>query len=287
MAVRRKVEVEMPVVPMAPVWEQPKKTVAERMFPAMVVLVVVMAFALGAMWSKIKYLEEGAAKAAAAPTVAAGQQPAQPQVSLKTIKDLFSKNVVKFGDANRKVLFVEGADPSCPYCHVAAGLNGELNKQMGDNFKLVADGGTYVAPLAEMRKLVTAGKAGLVYIYTPGHGNGEMAMKAMYCANEKGRFWEVHDVLMTNAGYNLINNDVKNDKANAGKLVSFLAGQIDSNFLTSCLSSGKYDKRLGEDQQLASGIGIQGTPGFYVNATNFSGAYPWSQMQSAVDAALK
>ena len=208
-------------------------------------------------------------------------------VTLTQIKDLFKKNVVKFGDANKKLLFVEVADPSCPYCHVAGGLNGELNKQVGDKFTLVADGGTYVAPVPEMKKLVDSGKAGFIYIYTPGHGNGEMGTKAMYCANEKGKFWDVHDLLMTNAGYELLNNTIKNDKAKSGEIAEYLKSAFDSEQMKTCLDSGKYDKRLGEDVAIASSLAVSGTPGFFVNATRFAGAYSYKDMESAVADALK
>jgi hypothetical protein len=90
----------------------------------------------------------------------AGQQPEkQVTISEDQIKSYFSKDYIHFGDAKRKVLFVEFSDPSCPYCHIAAGENPELNAQAGDQFKTVDQGGTYKPPVKEMRKLVEEGKA--------------------------------------------------------------------------------------------------------------------------------
>lgn len=251
-------------------------------------LLVVAAFLIGMLLTENRYLKTTGTVAAVpvAPAAQAGQ-PAAPSISQDKIKELFTTgNNLVFGDPKKKALFVEFSDPSCPYCHVAAGKNSELNKQMGDRFKLTADGGTYVAPVEEIKKLVDAGKAAFVWIYSPGHGNGELGTKALYCANEKGKFWETHDLLMTNAGYNLLNNDVKNEKSNAGKLADFLKPAIDPSFLKSCLDSGKYDARIASDTALATAYGAQGTPGFYVNTTNFAGAYSWADMKSAVDAAL-
>jgi protein-disulfide isomerase len=108
----------------------------------------------------------------------------------------------------------------------------------------------------------------------------------MYCAFEKEKFWEVHDLLMTNAGYDLLNNTVKNDKTKSAELAEFLAPVFDATQMKACLESGKYDNRISQDTQLASGIGISGTPGFYVNETNFAGAYSWKDMESAVNKAL-
>jgi len=221
------------------------------------------------------------------PAPVAQQQPAKPVINIDQVKALFDGKNISFGDKNSKVLFVEFSDPSCPYCHVAAGKNGALNKQMGQQFILKADGGTYVAPVPEMKKLVDAGKAGFVWIYANGHGNGELATKALYCANEKGQFWAVHDLLMNSAGYELMNTTVKNDKTQSGVVADFLKSAVDSNFMKSCLDSGKYDGRLTSDMATASQFGFNGTPSFFVNTQNFAGAYSFTDIQSAIDGAGK
>lgn len=261
-----------------------RTSIIEKLVPVLVVLSIGLAFLVGVLWQKVSSLEKGGTTTT---TGAQPAQPVQPTVSLDTIKGLFDKNTVKFGDKNRKVLFVEVADPSCPYCHVAAGLNPTLNNQMGDQFKLVKDGGTYIAPVSEMRKLVESGKASYVWIYSPGHGNGEMGSKALYCAQDAGKFWEAHDLLYTDAGYNFMNTTVKNDKAQSQAVADFLKGAVDAAEMKKCLDSGKYDSRLTEEQALAGSLGISGTPGYYINSTNFAGAYSWTDMKSVVDAALK
>ncbi len=257
----------------------------------LLIAVIAGSFFVGSLWTKVQFLEKGgvgsASKTAQPTTPTTNAAPAAPpEAQVDQIKDAFTKSLVKFGDPNKKLVFIEIADPSCPYCHVAAGLNPELNKQIGDRFKLVADGGTYVAPVPEMKKLVDSGKAAFAWLYTPGHGNGQMGTKAMYCGFEKGKFWEVHDKLMTNEGYNLVNNVVKNDKTKSQELVDFLKSAMSPTDLKSCLDSGKYDARLSEDTSLASGLGVQGTPGFFVNTTRFAGAYSWKDMESAAKAAL-
>jgi protein-disulfide isomerase len=269
--------------------ESSKKGLFEKIVPLLLVLSVGLAFAVGILWEKVSNLEKGGTTTAAGATPAA-VQPAQPSASLDTIKGLFGKDLIKFGDAKKKVLFVEITDPSCPYCHVAAGKNPELNRQMdptNNSFKLTTDGGKYLAPVPEMKKLVDDGKASLVIIYQNGHGNGELAMKALYCAQEKGKYWQVSDLLYSNAGYKLINDTVKNDIAQVDKLTSFLKSAIDQGELKTCLTSGKYDGRIQSDAALAASIGVSGTPGFFINTTNFAGAYSYTDMKSAVDAALK
>jgi protein-disulfide isomerase len=267
-----------------------KQSLLEKFVPILLIASIALAFAVGVLWQKVGNLESGVAKETQVETgkVTGTQQQAvdKPNVSIEQIKDLFKKDVVKFGHENRNVLFVEVMDPSCPYCQVATGLNPEMNAQAGDRFKLISDGGSYVAPVTEMRKLVDTGKASFVYIYQNGHGAGEMAQKAMYCAYEQNKFWEVHDALMTSDGYDLINNTVKNDKGQSQTLADFLKSAADSGELKECLDSGKYDERIASDMELAKSLGVGGTPGFFVNTTSFAGAYSWTDMESVVDAAL-
>lgn len=217
---------------------------------------------------------------------AAQPNPTQTKVDISQIKSLFNNKNITFGDENRKLLFVEVADPSCPYCHIAGGKNPELNKSVGTQFVLQQDGGSYIAPIPEMRKLVDEGKASFVYIYTNGHGNGEMATQALYCAYEKGRFWEAHDLLMSSSGYSLINDNVKNDKSKSQELANFLSSAVNTNDMKSCLDSGKYANRIQEDQAIAQSLGVTGTPGFFINETNFAGAYSWKDMESIVQSSL-
>lgn len=262
------------------------KSLQQFFVPVLVVAAIGLAFFSGSLWQKVQTLEKGGAAAGAATaTTAPGTQ--TPNVSLDTIKGLFGKDLIKFGDASRKVLFVELSDPSCPFCHAADGQDHTIYKSLGATFQLVADGGAYVSPTAEMKKLVDSGKASLVYIYYPGHGNGQMGMKALYCANEKGKFWDAHALLMSDAGYTLMNTTVQNDKTKSQVVADFLKSVVDPSFMKSCLDSGKYDARLQSDQDLATSLGIQGTPDFYVNSTNYPGAYSWTDMAAAVNSALK
>ncbi len=224
------------------------------------------------------------------PSAATDQTAKQPDavnVSLDQIKALFTDKNIMFGKKESKVLFVEFSDPSCPFCHVASGKNPELNKQAGAQFTLEKDGGTYLPPVPEMKKMVDSGKAAYVWLYANGHGNGELATKALYCAKEKGKFWEVHDLLMSAAGFDLVNNKVKNDVSKAGDMADFLKSAVKTDDMKKCLESGKYDDRIAGDMAIAQQIGFKGTPSFFVNTTNFAGAYSYKDMAPAVEEALK
>ncbi|MGB5018614.1 MAG: thioredoxin domain-containing protein, partial [Candidatus Moraniibacteriota bacterium] len=201
------------------------------------------------------------------------------KVTQDQVKALFHEKNLAFGDKNSKVLFVEFSDPSCPYCSIAAGKNPNLNKQAGAQFLMVKDGGTYIPPVPEIKKLVDAGKAAFVWVYANGHGNGELATKALYCAGEKKKFWEVHDLLMNEAGYKLLNETVKNDVSKANVMADFLKSAVPAKDMEACLKSGKYDSRLVDDMGTAKQFGFAGTPSFFVNTTHFGGAYSFKEMQ--------
>jgi protein-disulfide isomerase len=257
--------------------------------PIIIILIAIASFLAGSFVTKSlsSNLKQAEKQAVVTPSPTAVQAQKAPVITLDTVKGLFKTGNISFGDANKKVLFVEISDPSCPFCQIAAGKNPTLNIQAGDRFKLVSSGGTYIAPVPEMKKLVDQGSAGYVWLYYPGHGNGELASKALYCAYEEGKFWQTHDLLMTAKGYDLINNQVKNDSTKVSLLVNFLKTTIDSNKLTSCLASGKYDSKLTEDMNVATTLGINGTPMFIVNTQAFNGAYSFTDMKSSVDSLLK
>ncbi len=249
----------------------------------LVLLLVVILFA-GYLFIKVQNLEKTVKTTGV--QAAAGQQQTAPKITLDQVKALFKKGFMYFGNTDKKILFVEVTDPSCPFCHVAAGLDPETSKSINSQFQYKDDGGAYVAPVPEMRKLVDQGKASMVFLYSPGHGNGEIAAQALYCAYDQGKFWQVHDKLMSNQGYDVINNQVLNDKTKIPVMVNFLSDVIDSNSMTSCLTSGKYAKSLQRDEQVSQTLGYQGTPYFIINTTPYAGAYPWSQMSSAVNQVL-
>lgn len=252
----------------------------------LILLLMAISFFAGYMYFKANSLQEKLNNAQAAAPVAPGQPIAQ-EVKIDTVKNLFKDGFIKFGDTKRKLLIVEISDPSCPYCHIAAGKNPELSKQVSPQFTYISDGGTYKPPVTEIKKLVDEKKASFVTIFGNGHGNGYLSMQAQYCAFEKGKFWEVHDRLMTNEGYALINEKVKNDKANIPALADYLSKQIDSKFLTSCLESEKYKDEIARDEQLGASLAFQGTPHFILNTKIFGGAQNFNDMQSTVDESLK
>lgn len=253
----------------------------------MMAMLVAGAYLVGVYKTKSEYLEKGAT-GQVAQVAGAQQQPVAQPVDMAKVQALFDdKSNLVLGKKDAKIKFVEFSDTSCPYCHIAAGKNPELNKQVDPRFQLTTDGGSYTPAVPEIKKLVDEGKASFLWVYTPGHGNGEMGARALYCANEKGKFWEAHDLLMSNKGYDVNNTTVKNDKTKSGELADFLAPAVDKNFMKSCLESDKYDGRITSDPQIASGFGYGATPTFFINDKVVEGAAAWNdQFKPIVDPLL-
>src|SRR3989344_6355403 len=90
MAVRRKIA-ETPVWQPPVMVDQPKKSMWEKAGPVMGVLLIVAAFALGSMWTKMKYLEKGTPTAPAAAGVPAAA-PSKYKNLAEAVKD-YSKQI--------------------------------------------------------------------------------------------------------------------------------------------------------------------------------------------------
>jgi protein-disulfide isomerase len=242
----------------------------------MVVLLIVGAYFLGVYKTKTEFLEKGVLAG-----VGTGTQPAAAPttVDLGVVRSQFDGKHITFGDKDADLVITEVSDPSCPFCHIAGGLNPELNNG-SSQFKMKADGGSYVPPVPEIKKLVEEGKASFLFLYSNGHGNGEVATQLLYCAYEQDKFWEAHDKLMTKAGYDTINDVVSNDLAKSAELVKLVGNAVDGSKLQSCLDSRKYAEQPAADMALVQSLtGGSGTPTFFVNETIIEGAQSWASFE--------
>ncbi len=61
---------------------------------------------------------------------------------------------------------------------------------------------------------------------------------------------------------------------------------IDMTKFQSCLTAGTYSSVITNDTSSGTTAGVQGTPTTFVNGTEISGALPYAQLKTAIDAAL-
>ncbi len=157
------------------------------------------------------------------------------------------------GASNAPVTIVEYSDFECPFC---ARVQPALKKLLGEY----------------------EGRVRLVFRNYPlsFHNNAQLAAEAGECANEQGKFWELHDLMFENR-LGLKESDIKRyaDEAKLGM-----------QKFNDCLASGKYKAEVSRDIEDGKEQGVDGTPAFFINGKLISGAQPYEVFKEAVDGAL-
>lgn len=161
------------------------------------------------------------------------------------------------GNKAAPVTIVEFSDFECPFC----------GKFYTETYKQIID--TYV----------TTGKASLVFRDFPLssiHPDAEKAAEAAECANEQGKFWEMHNKLFENQQALSVDNLKQYAKDLKLNTVKF----------NDCLDTGKYEAEVAKDTKEAASYGVTGTPAFFINGRLIAGAYPFSEFKKIIDEEL-
>ena len=124
-----------------------------------------------------------------------------------------------------------------------------------------------VEPLV-IENLVATGKARYVfhnYPFLDGNGvgsNGEsdQAANASMCANEQGKFWEMHSILYAN--WNGENQGSFNDRRLQAMAESI---GLDADAFNACFDANKYEAEIQADFDLGEQMGVTGTPSVFVD----------------------
>ncbi len=108
------------------------------------------------------------------------------------------------------------------------------------------------------------------------HPQAQLAAEAARCAREQGKFWEYHDTLYGNA-----------PKLGAAELKSY-AKQVGLTTMPfeQCLASGKYKAAVQKDLAEGAQLGLTGTPSFFINGREISGALPVESFAAIIDEEL-
>ena len=122
------------------------------------------------------------------------------------------------------------------------------------------------------------GKVRLVFKNFPlaSHPGARPAAEAARCAAARGVFWEYHDLLFERSP-RLSPQELK-QYAQDLKLAAAPFEQ--------CLDSGKYTADVDKDTQEGAGLGLTGTPSFFINGRQLVGAQPITAFQKIIDAEL-
>jgi protein-disulfide isomerase len=189
----------------------------------------------------------------------------QPQLPVKISTD----NDPIIGDPNAPITIIEFSDFQCPFCarfHIQT------------------------LPLI-LEEYIEQGKVKLVFRDFPIqsiHPNALPASVAAECANEQGKFKEMHDMLFDNQ-----NKWNSQDTDDALSLFSQYATniQLEQETFDSCLTNGKHIDEIKKDLDDGREYGVSGTPGFFVGNdeigyVELKGAQPFESFKKIIDAQL-
>lgn len=164
------------------------------------------------------------------------------------------------GDKDAPVTIIEFSDFQCPFC---SRFFEQTLPQIKTNY-------------------IDTGKVKFVYRDFPLdsiHPQARPAALASECADEQGKFWEMHDLLFQKQD-EWVSTGTPFFKKYAKDL------GLDSSKFNTCLDSKKYDDEIQSDLNDGANAGVQGTPAFFVNGISLSGAQPYSAFQAAIEQAL-
>jgi len=223
-------------------------------------LLVVVAFLLGRTWNQAQLLrsnqptENNKQIAAASPTAAA------PQVlGVQDQQNLIAKAMITKGNPQAKATMVEFSDYQCPFCaRYATTTLKQIMETYGDKIYYV----WHDFPLAF-------------------HQNASAAAIAARCAGEQGKYWEMHDELFANQSTWAESKDSQVQFSEyAGKV------GLDTTAFAACVKDKDFKTEISQDQKLASQVGVNATPTFFINGQKISGAMPFETFKEVIDQAL-
>lgn len=229
-------------------------------------LLLVAVFLIGYLIATVQALRPGAQKAVGTETVGNTQPQNQQQAPSAPDPQEVKKNLglgtfpVK-GDKNAKVTIVEFSDFECPFC--AAFFKDTLPQLTKD--------------------YIDTGKVKMYYRHYPldFHPKAKPLANAAECANEQGKFWEMHDRIFTeNSGGTLASATDDTYKQWAVEL------GLSADQFNSCYDAKKYEANITKDSADGQKFSVSGTPTFYINGVQLVGAQPYQNFKSVIEAEL-
>lgn len=195
---------------------------------------------------------------AQAPTA---QQPTSPPPANSDPADVDDDPML--GEDDAPITLIEFVDYQCPFC--------------SRHFEQTH---------AQIKKdYIDTGKVKLVMRDFPlsFHPHAQKASEATECADDQGKFWEMHDKLFqTQSTWSSLPDAIRTFKQFAADL------GLNTSSFDSCLDGGTYAQEVKGDMAEGTTAGISGTPGFWIIGPDgkgqlISGAYPYNTFKTAFD----
>jgi protein-disulfide isomerase len=92
------------------------------------------------------------------------------------------------------------------------------------------------------------------------NGESDQAANASMCANEQGKFWEMHSTIYANW-----NGENQGNLNNVRLEAMAEASGLDMDAFNDCFRSNEYEDDIQADFELGKTMGVQGTPSVFVN----------------------
>lgn len=120
------------------------------------------------------------------------------------------------------------------------------------------------------------------------HPGAEPAALAAECADDQGKFWEMHDKIF-------LEQDKRATRPDKMDTVSFTEVDLEvwgaeiglnADEYNRCRAERRYAAEVAKDLSDGSAAGVNGTPGTFVNDRFINGAVPYDQLRGAIEAEL-
>lgn len=146
------------------------------------------------------------------------------------------------GPAEAKLTVVEFLDYECPFCNQSAPTVRELSAAYGDRVRFIVRD----FPVIDI------------------HPDASYAAEAAGCAEEQGKFWQMHDRLFALKGQ-LKAPDLRRAAEQAG---------LDLTLYQACMDGRSRVPEIEEDLRAGVAAGVRGTPTFFFNGQKVEGVIP-------------
>jgi protein-disulfide isomerase len=193
-----------------------------------------------------------AVKQAAQQPAGGAQRPSGPDPNRRYDVDL--TGVPLRGNAKAKVTVVEWSDFQCPFCAKVGPTMKQLEAEYGDRVRFA-----------------------FKHLPLSFHPKAPAAHAAAEAAHRQGKFWEMHDRIFE-----------KQQEMAPEKYVEWARELgLDVAKFQQDAAAAEVKSRIDADVKQAGGLGVTGTPSFFVNGRFLQGAKPFEAFKEVIEEELK
>ncbi len=208
-------------------------------------IIAIVAIAVGGfVVSRFMSRNEAPKKAPAQPAKVAKAAPAKPADNVTRHPG------VGAATGQAKVTVIEISDFECPFCSRGANTVNQVKAAYKDKVRVQ-----------------------FVNLPLSFHRNARPAGIAALAAHRQGKFWQMHDKLFGNQ-----RGLTKDNFRKFAKELGLDVAKFDKDLADPALA-----KMVDQDTAIANGLGVRGTPGFFVNGVNISGAQPFENFKKIIE----